>query len=71
MNAAGSINGDSSAPQMEVPEWRVWKFIIQMSLALEHIHGKGIIHADLKPQNILLTGKDYDIRLADFGVIYF
>jgi len=28
----------------------------------------GIIHADLKPQNLLMSGKDYDLKLTDFGV---
>ncbi|CDW83454.1 serine threonine-protein [Stylonychia lemnae] len=49
-------------------EVRVWRFVIQLCLALEYIHSKGIIHSDLKPQNILLTGKDYDVKLADFGI---
>eukprot|EP00347_Sterkiella_histriomuscorum_P013090 403366059 len=53
---------------LDIPEGRIWKIIIQMLLALEYIHNNGIIHSDLKPQNILLTGKDQDIRLADFGI---
>ena len=34
-------------------EHRTWKFFIQICLALEHIHDKGIVHADLKPANML------------------
>ena len=53
---------------MDIPEFRLWKFFIQMRVALNYIHKKNIIHGDLKPQNILLSGKDYDVKLADFGI---
>ena len=33
----------------EVGEARVWRFFLQICLALEVIHEKGIVHADLKP----------------------
>ena len=36
-------------PHFDIPEWRVWKILIQTLLALEHIHKQGIVHADLKP----------------------
>ncbi|WWD09223.1 hypothetical protein V865_007345 [Kwoniella europaea PYCC6329] len=34
--------------------------------ALEWVHGKGVVHADVKPGNLLLT-VDLHIRLSDFG----
>lgn len=34
---------------MDIPESRIWKVIIQMLLALEFIHGNGVIHSDIKP----------------------
>jgi serine/threonine protein kinase len=36
----------------------------QIAAALEHIHSKGIVHGDIKPTNIVLTGQK--LRLIDF-----
>ena len=43
-------------------------YIEQVCAGLRHAHKFGIIHRDIKPQNLLLT-KDYStVKIADFGV---
>lgn len=48
-----------------------WKealhFTKQIAKALAHAHSRGIIHRDIKPQNIMLL-KDGTIKVADFGI---
>ncbi|MBM6900325.1 Stk1 family PASTA domain-containing Ser/Thr kinase [Gemmiger formicilis] len=51
-----------------------WKetvhFATQVLGALQHAHSKGIIHRDVKPQNIMLLA-DGSIKMMDFGIARF
>lgn len=45
-------------------------FVKQILSALTHAHNKGVIHRDIKPQNIMLL-KDGTIKVTDFGIARF
>ncbi len=45
-------------------------YTIQILRALQHAHSKGIMHRDIKPQNIMLM-HDGTIKVMDFGVACF
>ena len=51
-----------------------WKealyFGAQIARALEHAHARGIVHMDIKPQNIMLL-RDGTVKVADFGIAQF
>ncbi|MDE6107292.1 MAG: Stk1 family PASTA domain-containing Ser/Thr kinase, partial [Oscillospiraceae bacterium] len=48
-----------------------WKeslhFITQIMKGLSHAHGRGIIHRDIKPHNIMIL-RDGSVKVADFGI---
>ena len=44
---------------------RVFEQLLQ---AVAYIHRSGIVHNDIKPENILITRADNDVRLIDFGL---
>lgn len=42
-------------------------YMSQIMCALSHAHSRGIIHRDIKPQNIMVL-RDGSVRVADFGI---
>ncbi len=57
--------------QRSVLDWNeALYFIIQVLRALQHAHDKGIVHRDIKPQNIMLL-ENGTIKVADFGIARF
>lgn len=57
--------------QQKVINWKeAVHFVTQILKALQHAHDKGIVHRDVKPQNIMLL-QDGTIKVTDFGIARF
>ncbi|MCK6456771.1 MAG: serine/threonine protein kinase [Phycisphaerae bacterium] len=48
-------------------EAQVVEIALAVARALQHAHGQGVLHRDIKPGNILVT-RGGDVKLADFGM---
>ena len=44
-------------------------FALQIAKALQHAHNRGIVHRDIKPQNIMVL-RDGTAKVADFGIAH-
>ena len=62
--------GDLSALSRREPLGldRVLFYLQQICAGLAHAHECGVIHRDIKPQNLLLTADHQTVKIADFGV---
>jgi len=53
--------------QSSIPLTRLLHYINQTALALDYAHQNGIVHRDIKPDNIMITHED-EIKVADLGI---
>ncbi|MCD9559220.1 hypothetical protein HAX54_017077 [Datura stramonium] len=49
------------------PEFEVKKYSKSILLGLSVVHGRGFVHRDIKPHNVLLVGTEKTAKIADFG----
>ncbi|MEG4852048.1 protein kinase [Microcoleus sp. B5-D4] len=65
---AGQNLGDVVGSNNPLPENLAILYITQIGAALKAVHQKGLLHRDVKPQNILLRQGTQEVVLIDFGI---
>eukprot|EP00891_Asterochloris_glomerata_P006344 jgi/Astpho2/6344/Aster-06009 len=61
------ISKHYSKNSQRMPTLFVKLYVYQMCRALSHIHGLGVCHRDIKPQNLLVNTQTHQLKLCDFG----
>jgi serine/threonine-protein kinase len=63
----GSSLEQVMAEGLEHHKGRMLRVLHQTALALDYAHARGVVHRDVKPANILITGDDV-VKITDFGI---
>lgn len=59
---------DVSEEKHDLPESLIWSYLVDLLLAVQHLHDHDLIHMDIKPENIFI-GIDEICKLGDFGLV--
>ncbi len=63
---AGESLGALLEREKSVPEKRLWSLLVDASHIMAHVHGEGVVHRDIKPDNLILK-PDGTVAVVDFG----
>lgn len=50
------------------PEPIVWNYLVDLLMAIDHLHARNLVHLDIKPENIFVSKGDI-LKLGDFSLI--
>jgi serine/threonine protein kinase len=66
------VDGDNLATQLQkrgpLPADEIKRYLIEVADALAYAHSRGVIHRDIKPDNILVDALDGRAMVTDFGI---
>jgi hypothetical protein len=65
-HVAGDTLGEVQRRDGIVAEKRLWGFVVDAANVLAAVHGEGVVHRDLKPDNFILR-PDGTLAIVDFG----
>lgn len=63
----GDLHRHIQCAKQAYPETQVLRWLTQVALGLKYLHGRKVIHRDMKSQNLFLT-KHVNLRIGDFGI---
>jgi len=65
----GHTLSEELIPGQPWSEDQVLRMLLEILSILEFVHQQGVIHRDIKPDNIIRRGSDYKLVLVDFGAV--
>lgn len=57
-----------AAKNGNIPESVIWEYLVDLLMAVKHLHDHDLIHLDIKPENIFIS-RDGISKLGDFGLV--
>jgi serine/threonine protein kinase len=57
-----------NSEEQKLPERLIWKYLLDLLMAVKHLHDHDLIHMDIKPDNIFISF-DGVAKLGDFGLM--
>ncbi|KAG0582788.1 hypothetical protein KC19_3G085800 [Ceratodon purpureus] len=64
---AGNLRTLLDSLKQPLDEHQVWEYIEDVASGLSHIHKHGVLHLDIKPDNIFIDGQG-NLKIGDFGL---
>jgi membrane-associated tyrosine/threonine-specific cdc2-inhibitory kinase len=60
---------DIARENHEIHEPEIWHYLIDILMAINHLHSFDLLHVDIKPANIFVTSNGI-CKLGDFGLVF-